>query len=374
MNERHTGANVAELLSSAVNEWNIAKKDIVLVTDNAANMVVAAELGHFVHLKCYAHALNLASQRVLKLPSVARLLGRVRRIAAFFHRSTIAKHQLEENQKLLKIPRHKLKIDCSTRWNSAYEMVSRFLEQQPAITATLLSPLVRRAESDLCTLSEADVTNAEDVIAALKPMKDATSAMSEESSPTISLVAPLQAKLLDETKDSTGVSTLVKEIKQAIHEDLGKKYSSEQEKQILHTAAAFDPRFKGLPFLSEEERKETYGRVAAAAAQLEPDEREDEEKTPACRGPEDHCISATEPFYAALGASVMKGCASGSFCSGLYKLTSKNYLNCCKGNMCNGGMTVGQKSEGNICDRALRIGQSILFLILLPLTSFILFS
>ncbi|XP_049918265.1 E3 SUMO-protein ligase ZBED1-like [Epinephelus moara] len=162
-------------------------------------------------------------------------------------------------------------------------MVSRFLEQQPAITATLLSPLVRRAESDLCTLSETDVTNAEDVIAALKPMKDATSVMSEESSPTISLVAPLQAKLLDETKDSTGVSTQVKEIKQAIHEDLGKRYRSEQEKQILHTAAALDPRFKGLPFLSEEEREEAYGRVAEAASQLEQDEREDEEQTPAAR-------------------------------------------------------------------------------------------
>lgn len=147
-------------------------------------------------------------------------------------------------------------------------MVSRFLEQQPPITATLLSPLVRRSESDLCTLTETDVTNAEDVIAALKPVKDATSVMSEESSPTVSLIAPLQAKLLDETKDSPGprrVSTLVKEEKQAIQEDLSKRYSSDQEKQILHTAAALDPPFKGLPFLSEE----SYGRVAEAAAQLE---------------------------------------------------------------------------------------------------------
>lgn len=81
---------------------------------------------------------------------------------------------------LLNLPLHKLKIDCSTNWNSAYDMVSRFLEQQPAIIGTLLSPLVRQSESDLYTLTEADVTNAEDFIAALKPMKDATSVMSEE--------------------------------------------------------------------------------------------------------------------------------------------------------------------------------------------------
>lgn len=119
---------------------------------------------------------------------------------------------------------------------------------------------------------EADVTNAGDVIAALKPMKDATSVMSEESSPTVSLIAPMQAKLLDETTDISGpgrVSTLVKEIKQAIQEDLSKRYSSDKEKQILRTAAALDPRFKGLPFLLEEEREETYSRVAEAATQLE---------------------------------------------------------------------------------------------------------
>ncbi|KAJ8289378.1 hypothetical protein GJAV_G00000600 [Gymnothorax javanicus] len=87
-----------------------------------------------------------------------------------------------------------------------------------------------------------------------------------------------------------------------------------------------------------------------------------------CRGPEDRCISTT-----VFGPSVMKGCASGSYCSGLCKF-AKNSVNCCKGNMCNDDLTVGQKSEGNICDRALRIGQSILFLILLPVTSFILFS
>lgn len=36
----HTGANVAEVLKTATEEWGIANKQIVLVTDNASNMVV----------------------------------------------------------------------------------------------------------------------------------------------------------------------------------------------------------------------------------------------------------------------------------------------------------------------------------------------
>ena len=53
-------------------------------------------------------------------------------------------------------------------------MVDRFLEQQPAVCAALLSPQVRKGESDICTLNETDISNAEDLVKALKPMKDAT--------------------------------------------------------------------------------------------------------------------------------------------------------------------------------------------------------
>ncbi|KAK0137971.1 Zinc finger BED domain-containing protein 1 [Merluccius polli] len=226
MSESHTGANVAELLKLAAAEWQISDKDLVLVTDNASNMVVAAQKANFVHLKCYAHTANLASQKALKLAAVAKLLARIRRISTFFHRSTTGLHLLEENQKLLGLKRHKLKTDVCTRWNSAYEMTERFLEQQPAITATLLSP-----------------------------------------------------QLLQNTEPNTEDSPLVRDIKKAIHDDLSSRYTSEAEKSLLYTASALDPRFKALPFLSEEEREQTYGKVIAEAASLEQEVRV-EEKTP----------------------------------------------------------------------------------------------
>ncbi|XP_070400355.1 E3 SUMO-protein ligase ZBED1-like isoform X1 [Nothobranchius furzeri] len=142
MSESHTGANVGELLEKATAEWQISDKDLVLVTDNASNMVVADQKTKYVHLKCYAHTANLASQKALKLAAVAKLLARIRQISTFFHRSTTRLHLLEENQKLLGLKQHKLKTDVCTRWNSAYKMTERFLEQQPAIAATLLSPQV----------------------------------------------------------------------------------------------------------------------------------------------------------------------------------------------------------------------------------------
>lgn len=120
-----------------IEEWQLSDKDVVLVTDNASNMSVAAQVVRFLHVKCLAHTLSLASQQALKVVTLSRLLGRVRQISTFFHRSTTASPCLKVKQQCLGLNNHKLITDVSTRWNSAYDMVERFLEQQPAILCHL---------------------------------------------------------------------------------------------------------------------------------------------------------------------------------------------------------------------------------------------
>ena len=61
MSERHTGANIAERLTSAAEEWGIAGTQVcALVHDNAANAVNGAELTGWPHFGCVAHTLQLA--------------------------------------------------------------------------------------------------------------------------------------------------------------------------------------------------------------------------------------------------------------------------------------------------------------------------
>lgn len=143
------------------------------------------------------------------------------------------------------------------------------MDQQPATCATLLSPQARKGESDICTLNETDVSNTEDLVKALKPMKDATTLISEESSPTVCLISPLQAKLCQEMTDNIAESSVIHKIKKAINEDLSKRGTSNIEKGTLRSASALDLRFKGLPVLSEEDIVETIGRVFAEMASLE---------------------------------------------------------------------------------------------------------
>ncbi|KAJ8332768.1 hypothetical protein SKAU_G00416640 [Synaphobranchus kaupii] len=79
-----------------------------------------------------------------------------------------------------------------------------------------------------------------------------------------------------------------------------------------------------------------------------------------CLGPEDRCITYSGTVDGQ--SSTVKGCASQSVCSGNVNSRLREVVidhSCCEGDMCN---------------NALRIGQSILFLLLVPLASFILFN
>lgn len=266
LNDAHTGKNIGRVLSDACSEWDITEKTPALVSDNARNMTVAGvEAGLSPHVKCFAHTINLATQKSLKTNGADRLLGKVRRIVSFFHRSTTATAVLKEKQTLLAIPRHKLIQDVVTRWNSSFDMLERFIEQQTAVYATLLDKQVRGA--DLSTLNDRDFASAEQIVKLLGPVKTATTIMCEEKQPTVSIIAPLHAKLLAHCEVCEGEdSPLITEMKSTLSKDLKDRYSDIQN--VLYVASALDPRFKTLPFLNEEQKDLTYESIASEAATL----------------------------------------------------------------------------------------------------------
>ena len=143
MYESHMGANVFELLQKEADEWQFSNRDIVLATDNTSNMAVATQLRDFVHVRCYAHTLNLACQWALKLLALSRLLGRIRRITSFFPQD----HCHKPAQWEAKTARSAM----SQAHKRCKQQVKQYLwdGRQPAIYATLLSP----QDSLTCVLS-----------------------------------------------------------------------------------------------------------------------------------------------------------------------------------------------------------------------------
>ena len=269
--ESHTGANIAEVLKGAVAEWQLERQQqgIAVVTDNARNMDVAVrEAGLAPHIKCFAHTLNLATQAGLKVPRVARLLGRIRRIVNFFHRSPTATAVLAAKQKLLLGPdKHKLIVDVSTRWNSSLDMLERYIDLQPAVAAALLSPEVRRNAREIDTLENSDIRDAEDIVKLLKPLKTVTTVLSDEQNPTVSLIVPLkhtiEQSMLPEEEDSITVSMM----KNAIFNNLSDRYTGPGDNHLLD-CTALDPRFRSLPHLTEDQRQHVFQRVKEKAVQM----------------------------------------------------------------------------------------------------------
>lgn len=272
LNDSHTAENLAKVLNEAVAEWNLQKFwksdgaaeaiPIAITSDNAQNIVKAIDIAGFQpHIRCFAHCLNLSAQKAIDLPSVSRLLGRMRRVVTFFHQSTTASHLLKEKQKALDLPQHKLINDVRTRWNSSYDMASRYLEQQPAIYATLASKEIKKNAKDIVTLTDLDIEQIERLVEVLEPLKTMTTLMCEEKSPTVSMIHPLREKLLTHLQGQDTDTVMISQVKTAIREDVLSRYSDEGTKSFLEIASVLDPRFKSLPYHDETGRQQVYAHL-----------------------------------------------------------------------------------------------------------------
>ena len=169
-------------------------------------------------------------------------------------------------QKRLQLPEHKLIIDVSTRWNSALEMVVRFLEQQPAIYAVLSAKEIRGREKDIALLSDTDISLAEELVVVLTPLQTATKLLCDESMQTVSVILPLQHQLLTFMQQKDGDSEFIKNVKAAITNDLSGRYQG--IKSNLTLSALIDPRFKLAPFLTDDERLDAYHQLTVEAVSI----------------------------------------------------------------------------------------------------------
>ncbi|CAG5861508.1 unnamed protein product, partial [Menidia menidia] len=117
--------------------WKLdTTKMAAITTDNASSNKKAFKQ-HFTRVPCFGHNLHLAIKKGLDIDSVSGALSRLRKTAAAFTRSPKMTQQRKNKQKDLKLPEHRLIHDEPTRWDSSFEMVDRFIQQQQAVSTIL---------------------------------------------------------------------------------------------------------------------------------------------------------------------------------------------------------------------------------------------
>ncbi|KAI8511850.1 hypothetical protein Bbelb_109500 [Branchiostoma belcheri] len=242
-----TGDNIAVEIEECMQEFALIGKVEVMTTDNARAMINAiSKAGIGLSVGCFAHTLNLALQKVMSISYVQSMVGMMRPTITYFKNSYMGKVVFKEKQVALNRPRHSLLLDCKTRWNSSYAMVSRFLEQYPAVVAASMDDRIK-TKPNFKKLQKLDIAKMEGFARVMFKPFQITEAMSAERRPTSGQVLPMIEKLRKHLCTCDADDTdFMKKIKGVIWDDLKMRYQDLAVKNFFEEASALDPRFKGV--------------------------------------------------------------------------------------------------------------------------------
>lgn len=182
--DTHTSSHISKWFEKLLTEWRICKDQVVtVVTDNGANILAAVKttFGTHKHLPCFAHTLNLVTQRPLnEISDVQNIISKIKTIVTFF------KHSVKASDELRKICEFKLKQSVPTRWNSIFYMIDCFLLCSNHIASILINN-----PQGPSMLSATDIDIAREINLVLKPFEVATRELCGENYITGSTVIPL---------------------------------------------------------------------------------------------------------------------------------------------------------------------------------------
>jgi len=179
---------------------------------------------------------------------VSNLLRRIRFAIKKLRSSPAQKKVYELQCKAAEVKPNMLQLDCRTRWNSTYDMLSILYKQRKAFDYWLATdPQVNKVKLGYLKLTTEEWDMVKQMITHLKGFEECTKLASGSHYVTLSMIMPAFIELFTYIESRTADNSVNERIKIALtkaHKILGKYYNFTDDSIYYLAAVILDPRFK----------------------------------------------------------------------------------------------------------------------------------
>ncbi len=178
----HSAVEVFDVVKNLVTELDFESKLGCITADSASSNIKLADMimewysdksfsfSAFTHVRCLAHVVHLAAMEAVS--EIAHLLRNVRSYSEFISRSSKRNSHYLKSREEEGFTGRFLVSDVSTRWDSTYEMLNVFLDQQHVISR--FQRLYSHQDDELHIFSNEEISTLTQITELLKPFQSAT--------------------------------------------------------------------------------------------------------------------------------------------------------------------------------------------------------
>lgn len=242
-----SGANIQNQLSAVMEAWGVKAKVHSVVRAGMPQLKTVPT--KWTHVPCFADTLNVVFKCLISGNELSNVLQKCQNIVRFFKYDSEAERKLRDFQNLLKMKQNELILYSGDRWLPWLDMLERLIQQYAAMAMVF----AKKGKTDLI-LSEDDQQKINNIISALKPLRNATSTMKGEGFETISAMLPLLKRLVDNLREEKRKNDVARKLLSKCQDEFGDVHN---HRLALNTF--LDPRFKNQ--LGDENKKRAMNKI-----------------------------------------------------------------------------------------------------------------
>ncbi|KZC14087.1 PREDICTED: zinc finger BED domain-containing protein 1-like [Dufourea novaeangliae] len=242
-------------IDSLLLDWDLKIERITatVVATSRTELLTALTNRGLTLVPCLLHTLQVCAQACFENPEVASILSKCRAAIGAIISHPAASAALSMQEQLLELEENTMLMDYPPVWTSTYNMLEQIVLRRNIVTSILES--MEGVDQEMVDVTNEQWKIIEDLVTVLEPFKVTIMTLSEEKMPLISLLKPLLWQLVSShLKVKETDSDIARSFKESLSDMLCDRYADYNVTLLLQIATTLDPRFKQLPYATEEDK------------------------------------------------------------------------------------------------------------------------